>query len=239
MFALLYISIITQTPPPPTPQEKEEEGEFFFLHVKYRAQFIHNPASYDDPLFLTRGCCIKTALLLIDDKLAAPCHDWNSFRKYHLKQWFRLKSSMWLQHFFRASPQTVPSWRSWIGYRCKLLRWSTPWSKFFLVLEIELRDQNCPFHAVCGKILSQTAGGRYLQKTKFLSKNLIKRTWATLGFQNFTGRVMLCARQEAHGRHGHHWEYFSLRIHDIVMGHIFFFGEPSIYVIQDRQKGFS
>ena len=25
--ALLYISIITQTPPPPTPQEKEEEGE--------------------------------------------------------------------------------------------------------------------------------------------------------------------------------------------------------------------
>ena len=24
LFALLYISIITQTPPPPTPQEKEE-----------------------------------------------------------------------------------------------------------------------------------------------------------------------------------------------------------------------
>ena len=24
---------------------------FFFLHVKHRAQFIHNPASYDDPFF--------------------------------------------------------------------------------------------------------------------------------------------------------------------------------------------
>ena len=28
-------------------------------------------------IFLSRGCCFKTTLLLIDDKLAASCHCWN------------------------------------------------------------------------------------------------------------------------------------------------------------------
>ena len=144
----------------------------FFSPCKAPSPVYSQPRIVWWSIFLTRGCCIKTALLLIDDKLAAPCHDWNSFRKYHLKQWFRPKSSMWLQHFFRASPQTVPSWRSWIGYRWKLLRWSTPWSKFFLVLEIELRDQNCPFHAVCGKILSQTAGGIFERQNSFRRTSL-------------------------------------------------------------------
>ena len=94
---------------------------------------------------------------------------------------------MWLQHFFRASPQTVPSWRSWIGYRWKLLRWSTPWSKFFLVLEIELRDQNCPFHAVCGKILSQTAGGIFERKNSFRRTSL-KLSEPNSAFETLNGK---------------------------------------------------
>ena len=138
-------------------------------------------------IFLSRGCCIKTTLLLIDDKLAAPCHDKNSFRKYHLKQWFRPKRSMWLQHFFRASPQTAPSWRSWIRCRLKLLRWSTPWSKFFLVLEIELRDQNCPFHTVCGKILSQTAGGIFERQNSFRRTSL-KLSEPNSAFETLNGK---------------------------------------------------
>ena len=144
----------------------------FFSPCKAPSPVYSQPRIVWWSIFLTRGCCIKTALLLINDKLAAPCHDWNSFRKYHPKQWFWPKSRMWLQHFFRASPQTVPSWRSWIGYRWKSLRWSTPWSKFFLVLEIELRDQNCPFHAVCGKILSQTAGGIFKRQNSFRRTSL-------------------------------------------------------------------
>ena len=52
---------------------------------------------------------------------------------------------MWLQHFFRASPQTAPSWRSWIRYRCKLLRWSTPWSKFFWFLKSSLEIKTVHF----------------------------------------------------------------------------------------------
>ena len=94
---------------------------------------------------------------------------------------------MWLQHFFRASPQTVPSWRSWIGYRWKLLRWSTPWSKFFLVLEIELRDQNCPFHAVCGKILSQTADGMF-ERQNFFRRTSLKGPEPHSAFKTLHGK---------------------------------------------------
>ena len=39
--------------------------------------------------------------------------------------------------------------------------------------------------------MSDTRG--YLRKTKFLSTNIIKMTWATPGFQNFTWEVTLCA----------------------------------------------
>ena len=70
--------------------------------------------------------------------------------------------------------------------------------KIFLVLEIELRDENCPFYTVWvlfGKNVIPDRR-RYLRKTKFLSKNLIKVIWAKLGFRNFTWQVMVCVARK-------------------------------------------
>ena len=160
---------------------------FFFLHVKHRAEFIHNPASYDDPFFYHAVVASRKPYFSSTTSSRRLATIKIRSENIILKQWFRPKCSIWLQHFFRASPQTALSWRSWIRCRLKLLRWSTPWSKLFLVLEIELRDQNCPFHAVCGKILSQTAGGIFERQNSFRRTSL-KLSEPNSAFETFNGK---------------------------------------------------
>ena len=52
--------------------------------------------------------------------------------------------------------------------------------------------KKCSFSWSSWKIVMLDRRG-YLRKTEFLSKNMIKMTWATPGFQNFTWEVTLCA----------------------------------------------